>query len=361
MSAGAKAAVRMSAQTISTPSSARRARATSRAWISMPRTRDAHRRLGPAARPSALLRGLRSGREQAREQALAAADVEHARARRDDAARDQVAEDRIEAQLAAREVPGEASGAPVGRARRLHQRAPGGRRVGARASRAAGAPSRAAGSVTVTRRAFAGAAEQLRQDLEQHGRGRSRCCAALPSWASRMSPAASLPASRAEHRLGLAPHGVEGAPRPADELQLEPLQHRREERIAQPGRGAEEARRDAGDVGQRRLRGGDLARGRTGAEQREGVRVAIAVVLHAVAAPHDLAAQGRVRAGALGDAEEGGTRAVQVEQIEHRRRDRRVGAVVDRQRDLAPGDRRRGQARPVAAEPLRTRPAARRR
>ena len=95
-----------------------RARSTSRAQQLDAADADVDRRLGPVARPAALARGLRRGREQAGEQALAAADVEHARARRDQAAREQMAEDRVPAQLAAREVPGEAAGAPVGRARR---------------------------------------------------------------------------------------------------------------------------------------------------------------------------------------------------------------------------------------------------
>ena len=110
VSTSAKVAERMSAQTMSAASpSASRARATSRACSSMPLTRTS---IGGSAqllgqRPCA--RRAPCGGEQAREQALAAADVEHARARRDQAAREEMREHRVPAQLAAREVPGEAA------------------------------------------------------------------------------------------------------------------------------------------------------------------------------------------------------------------------------------------------------------
>src|SRR6185369_17822069 len=85
---------------------------------------DVERRLGPAARPAAVARRARRRGEQAREQPLAAADVEDARARRDHPARQQVDEDRIPTELAAREVPCEAARAAVRRARLADERAP---------------------------------------------------------------------------------------------------------------------------------------------------------------------------------------------------------------------------------------------
>ena len=72
---------------------------------------------------------------------------------------------------------------------------------------------------------------------------RPRVRAAWPSCSSRMSPAASPLVRRASTACRIAPRGVEAAPRPAHQLQAQPLQHRREEWIAQPRGGAEEARR----------------------------------------------------------------------------------------------------------------------
>ena len=47
-----------------------------------------------------------------------------------------------------------------------------------------------------------------------------------------------IPGQVLQHALRIALHGVEAAPGPAHEREIEALQHRREERVAQPGRRA---------------------------------------------------------------------------------------------------------------------------
>ena len=74
------------------------------------------------------------------------------------------------------------------------------------------------------------------------------------------------------------------------------------------------------------------------AEQRKVVPVPMAVVLHAVTAGDDLTGERGMRLSTLGNAEEGRTDAVPVEQVEHGWGDGRIGAVVDRQGDLSARD-----------------------
>ena len=97
-----------------------------------------------------------------------------------------------------------------------------------------------------------------------------------------------------------------------------------------------------------------------GPEQREGAPVAVAVVLHAVAAARDLAAERGMARGRRGDDEEGRAGAVRVEQVEHGRRDlrirarrrsssrlsRRAAAAAGRRHQLRPSQRERGQSPP---------------
>ena len=198
------------------------------------------------------------------------------------------------------------------------------------------------------------APEQRRQDAQHHrlvGRG-ARAVAVVDQQDVARRKAVAEPG---QHAFGIAPHRVVTAPRPAHQFQAEPVEHRREERIAQPGGRPEVARLDAGDVGQAGLRRADLARHRARPEQGKGVRVAVAVVLHAVAAAHDLAAKGRVAGGGRSDREEGRPRRMRVEQVEHLRRDFGIGAVVDRDRDLGLAARQR-EGSTVAGEPGRARP-----
>jgi hypothetical protein len=77
------------------------------------------------------------------------------------------------------------------------------------------------------------------------------------------------------------------------------------------------------------------------------------VVLHAVPAAHDLAAKLRMLRATRGDREEGGAHRMRIEQVEDRGRDFGVGTVVDRDRDFAARRSGVGQARPVAAQPVR--------
>jgi hypothetical protein len=105
----------MSPQTNSAPSPrAPRARATSR-WHQLDAGEaDLRWRCRPARRPAAAPCLVGRRLEQARKQALAAADVEHARARRDQAVDQQVSEHRVPAQLAAREMQREPARGPIG-------------------------------------------------------------------------------------------------------------------------------------------------------------------------------------------------------------------------------------------------------
>ena len=76
----------------------------------------------------------------------------------------------------------------------------------------------------------------------------------------------------------------------------------------------------------------------------------IAVILDAVAAGDDFAAQFGMRPGAVADAEETGLGAGGIELVEDARGDFRVGAVVDGQGDFAAFDGGGRQARQVGTE-----------
>ena len=73
--------------------------------------------------------------------------------------------------------------------------------------------------------------------------------------------------------------------------------------------------------------------------------MALAVVLDRMAAAHDFAAEVRIAQCLVADAKEAGPGAVAIENVEHLRRHERIRSVVDRQCDLAPRRRGRGQAR----------------
>ena len=171
VSTAAKAVVRMSAQTKSAPSpSASRARATSRARRSMPLTWASSGASAQALGQWPWRAAWPAARDQAGEQALAAADVEDASSRRDQAVREQVAEDRIPAQLAAREVPGEAPRALVRRARLLDQGAPGERPATLRSWRCRRAAARRARRAPAASPATACGPDALEQRRQyEHG------------------------------------------------------------------------------------------------------------------------------------------------------------------------------------------------
>ena len=309
---------------------------------------DIDRRRGPGVGQRPWRAAAPAARDQAGEQALAAADVEHARARRDHAAREQVAEDRIPAQLAAREVPGEAARALVRRARRRDERAPGElarRRRSWRGRRAAARRERRRRQRHRPQAARLDALEQGRQDGDGEQRGRRSRCAphCRRGRAGCRRRRAGVPAARAAR-----PDRVRTVSKPR-RVQLTSCRSRRcstgcRNGLRRPAGARKKRGARAGDVGQARLRGADLARHRPRAEQREGVRMAVAVVLHAVAAGDDLAAQARLGARARADAEEGRAHGVRVEQVEDRWRHGRIGAVVDRDRDFAARRRGRRQA-----------------
>ena len=251
----------------------------------------------PATAP-ALPRVSDRPREQAGEQALPAADVEHARVRRHSAALEQAAEHRVAAELAAREVPGEAAGrggtarrrCGAVRAMRLRRTTASRLRLGTRAAHG-GDSSRAHGI-----RCASG--QRLRQRHRAAGRPRGnaraaaaarrarpggppRCARAWPSCSSRMSPPARLVRQARQHALGSRSRVSKPRRVQLTRRRPEPVQHRVEERIAQARRCAEEARALAGQLGEQLLRAPDLAREAARPEQREGVPVHEAVVLHA--------------------------------------------------------------------------------
>jgi hypothetical protein len=275
----------------------------------------------------------------------------------------EVAEHRVPAQLAAGEMEGEAAGGPVRGARLLDQRRPTVTAAASLIAMPARAPrprrclvaGTASARVVGLRPGRGDALEQRRQHGQHHRLPglRPRRIAVVQEEDVAAAQAAAEPR---QHPVRLAPHRVVAAAGPAHQLQVEPFEHRREQGIAQARRSAEEARRDADQVGEPRLRRADLARQAARAEQREGARMPIAVVLHAVAAADNLAAERGVTRGDRGDREERGAGPVRIEDVEHGGRDLGVGAVVDGDRDLVPRRGRFGQAGPVAAQPARARP-----
>ena len=275
-------------------------------------------------------------------------------ARRDQAAREEVAEDRIPAQLAAREMPGEAAGAPVRRARGVRRAS---RQVGAAsallvarrcsaaaAGAAAGAHAARCGAERHRREACgAHALEQRRQHREDDRRA-ARVRAALPSCSSRMSPAARPWPRRASIAAGS--RRTVSKPR---RVQLTSCRSSRCSTGARNGlRRPAGARKKRGasprDVGERCLRGADLARhrpsGRAARSDANGGRCGSARCGRGATISRQSAGCARARAAMQ---KKRRARAVRVEQVEHGGRDLRIGAVVDRDRDFARG-RRRGRA-----------------
>src|SRR5262245_65923633 len=83
---------------------------------------------------------------------------------------------------------------------------------------------------------------------------------------------------------------------------------------------------------------------------RKSDGVAIAVVFDAVAAAHDVPDDLWIRCGLVSDAEEAGLRFIAIQQIENPRRNRRVGTIIEGERDLAARYGRRRQTLEVGPE-----------
>jgi hypothetical protein len=152
----------------------------------------------------------------------------------------------------------------------------------------------------------------------------------------------------AQHVLRIAPPRVVGAPRPGHQAQALPDQDGVEQRGPQAHRSAEPARRCPGDAGDDILRDADLPPQRPQPSRGETGGMGLRVVLHRVAARHDLAQQRWVALGAGADDEEAGAGAGRIEQVQHARRHLGVRAVVEGQRHGGGGGF--GQARQVRAE-----------
>jgi hypothetical protein len=100
--------------------------------------------------------------------------------------------------------------------------------------------------------------------------------------------------------------------------------------------GAEQARRATRCRGDRVLGALDLVAQHRRGEEPERAAMPVGVVLDAMAAPRDFRGDVAVRLDAPPDAEERRARPAGVEHVEDPRGDRRIGAVVERERDLAP-------------------------
>ena len=120
--------------------------------------------------------------------------------------------------------------------------------------------------------------------------------------------------------------------------------------ITQARRRTEEHRPLAAQRFERALRGVDFPRERAWKRHRKRVNVNLRVVFERMAARNDFARQLRVALRFRANAEECRAHAEGVEQVEHLRRDDRVGTVVDGQRDGVGVARRGGQPGPVRAQ-----------
>ena len=98
------------------------------------------------------------------------------------------------------------------------------------------------------------------------------------------------------------------------------------------------------------LRRADVPSQRHWSVKSEETRVAHAVVLDGVAAPHDFPDDVGMRGSLLADTEETCFDAVAVQDVQHHRRDFRVRAVVERDGNFSAARRRIGQANHVLAE-----------
>ena len=84
--------------------------------------------------------------------------------------------------------------------------------------------------------------------------------------------------------------------------------------------------------------------------------VALAVIFHRVAAPHDLLREFRIALDALSHAKEARVGAMAGELRQNLRCDLRIGAVIDGDRHLAALRAMRRQAGPVGAQQVASRP-----
>ena len=303
----------------------------------------AGRRRPPGGPPAAAVLIAR-GEEQRREQCLPAAEVEEARAVGKQPAPQQLAEHRVDTELAAGEVQ---ANRPAG----AYRRAAASIRRSTDGSVTAGGAS-----VTGSRPRPAARSSRPRQRRQRRGRG-----ARLQAPRPRRGAAARRP-RRARRRAGAARardrvHGVVAAARPRHVREPEPRQHRLDERAPHAERGAEKRGRRA-----RRARRASPCAAAMSRASRPGPyqpnAVECAVLWFSTACPRRTISRkiSRKRAGTVADAEEARLGARAVEEIEHARRDVRVGPVVEGDRDLGAAHRRRRephQVRPEQAAPRR--------
>ena len=138
---------------------------------------------------------------------------------------------------------------------------------------------------------------------------RSASRALEPSCRRRMSPAARPLSRRAATLDASACDGVEARAASRTPAAGQAGQNAVEPGVADPDRGAEQARGPSGGGGDRVLGGADLALHGGGAVEPESVRMAERVVLDPVAAAVDLRDEVRMRDDLAADAEEGGAGA----------------------------------------------------
>src|SRR5690606_19093627 len=149
------------------------------------------------------------------------------------------------------------------------------------------------------------------------------------------------------HAHRVIAHGIEAARAPRHPRQAMALERRGDERVGHADHRAEPARRRAGQPRERALGVADLAGHAARAERPEPrLRVGVAVVADTMPAPGDLRHDFRPRRGALANEEEGGLRAMRVEQVEDWQGV--VGwAVIDGQPRLLRGGRQAREHRRV--------------
>src|SRR5882762_4004063 len=154
----------------------------------------------------------------------------------------------------------------------------------------------------------------------------------------------------AEHNIGAATDGIETAPCPARETQIEARQHRLQEWIAKACGRAEESWELTGCAADGLLRALDFVLQGAGAEEREVMHMSLAVILDHVTAVHDLTRELGVALDSLTDAEEARLDTILIQQRQHARSDFGLRPVIDGDCNRSASRRRRRQVGPVGAE-----------
>ncbi|MDD2677134.1 MAG: hypothetical protein PHP75_06680 [Methylacidiphilaceae bacterium] len=170
--------------------------------------------------------------------------------------------------------------------------------------------------------------EESREDLEAHGIALG-CVRTLSIVQEEDVAFGQVPDQAAEDGFGVSAGCVEASPSPGNVMEARPCEGGIEKGIAKTHGSAEEPGSRAGKRAEHRLCSLDLALQGAQGIAGEEVRMAQAVVFHAVAAPDDFPDESGVPLRPLSHAEEARLGPIGIQKVEDRWRDLGIGAVVE--------------------------------